>query len=488
MSGRISNNGSYHQIRTAIAKNYAGLFKSQTLLSTGRRILSPSDDPVGTRRVLSLENQQRSLQRYRQTTDAARAYLDSAASSLVGMSTSVARVRELAVSGGNGTNSAADRQSIAAEIDSILGSMIGAANTSFDGRHLFSGTATDVVPFQRVERPNGLTQVVYLGNQETQNVEVGPAIFATTNLPGSSIFAAGPRSPTTFRGTTGAAPGAGTDSMTGRARLDLLHQQTSFGMSPTSLGQDPLTGLRPGPSSAASDTILGAHSLTVTSDALGNGTLSLNGGTPMTFAAGSAEVAVTGPNGEVVHVDVSQITPGLPSTTIPLNSTGSFSLDGGATRTPIDFSAATQTLQDPLTGGVMHIDARQVKFAGSEEVSFGSSFDLFSSIVAIRDVLRDPARPASEVSAEVLARLADLDRAEESLTSGIATLGTRSGQLDATESRLSDLDVTLSRLKSETQDVDLVSVLIDLKEQESLYQSSLALASRVNQLSLLNYI
>lgn len=489
MTQRIGLNEVFAQVRSAMARNYSGLFRSQTRLSTGVNIQAPSDDPVGARRILQIGGQQAAIERHLASVDSARAFLDTGAASLQEVSTLLARARELVVQGSNGTLTAADRDSVADELDGILRSIVQSANVRFEGRHLLAGTAVGTPPFELLTGADGLTRVDYRGNDQEQGVEVGPGILAAVNIPGNRAFAPGARGATAFRGATGAVPGAGTDSGTGRDLLRVAHTQTLFGATPTATGQDPVTGLRAGASSPSGDTVLGlSHGLVVTTDALGNGTLSLDGGPSVAFAAGATDVRVDGPNGERVYVDVSNVAGGLAGVAVALDGRGTLSTDGGASSVAIDFTAAAQQVADSETGAVLHVDARAIRLAGTEEVTYTGAFDLFSTLIGARDLLRDPARTAAEIGDGLRERLADLDRGAATLGSAIGALGTRSAQLDVSESRLEDLDVTLSRLKSQIQDVDVADVMVEMREQEALYQSSLIMASRVSQLSLLNYL
>ena len=62
------------------------------------------------------------------------------------------------------------------------------------------------------------------------------------------------------------------------------------------------------------------------------------------------------------------------------------------------------------------------------------------------------------------------------------------GQLESVEGRLGDLGVTLDALSGEIEDADISKVVSDLSRYEALYQASLVLTTRVNSLSLLNFI
>ncbi|MSR75880.1 MAG: flagellar hook-associated protein 3 [Planctomycetes bacterium] len=486
---RISLNEVLGQLRSSVFRNYNLMFKSQTQLTTGQRLQRPSDDPAATRRVMDLTAQREAISRHISAGERGQAYLNSSTGALTDITDSLARARELAVQGANGTLSANDRSAIAAELDAILGNVISAANIQLDGRHLFAGTRSTTLPYNLVTGTDGVQRVDYAGDNNSYAVEVAPSVFHDLTLPGSEVFAAGPRSATTFNSLTGALPGAGSDSGHGNDVLMLRHLQTLFGATPTAGGVDPLTGLRPGTSSVAADTVLGtASSIVLTTDATGAGSISLNGGPALTFSGTETNFEVTGLGGEKLFVDVSTLATNLSGASVSVNGRGSLSTDGGLSSVAIDFTNGAQQVVDSETGAVLHVDARGITKSGSVAVRYGTSSNLFDSLIAIRDTLSNGSLTPAEASARLNAAMADLDRGADSLSSAIARLGGRSSQIDRAGERLADLDVTLASLRSAEADVDMAEVMVKMKQHEGLYNASLMMAARVQQLSLLNWL
>ncbi|MAG56274.1 MAG: flagellar hook-associated protein 3 [Planctomycetes bacterium] len=484
---RLSLGRIYANAQQNIARNYAQLFAAQTQLATGKRINRPSDDLAGTRRILTLAGEREGIDRNLSNIGSARSHVQSGASNLVEVSDLVARIREKAVQGANGSLSQTDRASIAAEVDALLANVVAVLNTKVEDRYLFAGTETTTHPFDLVTGADGLTRIDYSGNSGVQEVDIAPELRMALNVPGSVFLSAGTRGATTFTGTTGAASGAGADSGLGRDLLQVAHTLTRYGAPPMS--QDPATGLRPGSSSTTGDTILGSSAaISVTTDALGNGTITLNGGTAVPFTSADTNLEVTGPNGEVIFVDTSAMIPNLTGASVPVLSDGTLSTDGGLTTVGIDFGSTSQQVVDSETGTVLHVDSTGIAATGTEEIGFTGTANLFDTIIGIRDALRDQTKTATDINLLLNGSLDDLDRGLEGITSGITTLGSRANQLDSVESRLGDLGLTLDTLRGEIEDADIAQVVSDLQRYETLYQASLVLATRVNSLSLLNFI
>jgi len=73
--------------------------------------------------------------------------VDSAETALRSAITLVVRAQTLGAQGANGTASAQDRIVIAGEIGAILQRLVGVADTSVEGRYVFSGDADQQSPY-----------------------------------------------------------------------------------------------------------------------------------------------------------------------------------------------------------------------------------------------------------------------------------------------------------------------------------------------------
>jgi flagellar hook-associated protein 3 FlgL len=108
---------------------------------------------------------------------------DSALSSVV---TSLTQAVSLGTEGANGTNSAADEQALATQVQGILSSVVAQANTSYQGAYLFGGTASTTTPY--IADPTSPSGYTYKGNDDVNSVQVGDKLSVQVNLPGSQIF------------------------------------------------------------------------------------------------------------------------------------------------------------------------------------------------------------------------------------------------------------------------------------------------------------
>lgn len=182
---RVSTKEMQLQTVQAMLDQQAQLNRTQNQLSSGRRILSPADDPSGSTQVLSLGQVIDTTNQYQRNADAATARLNVEDSTLSNAVDLLQRARELAVQGNNGTQSAADRKAVATEVRQLADSMMGLANTKdANGEYLFAGYKTQQQPFSS----NGAGTYTYNGDQGQRAVQIGPTRQVATSDSGQDVF------------------------------------------------------------------------------------------------------------------------------------------------------------------------------------------------------------------------------------------------------------------------------------------------------------
>jgi flagellar hook-associated protein 3 FlgL len=168
-------------VDTMLAKQ-TQLAQTQQQVSTGERILKPSDDPVASVRLLGLERNISLTEQYQGNADAAENKLsvtDGVLSTAVDI---LQRIRELAVQSLNDTNDAGARSGIAAEIEQLNASLVSLANTTdANGEYLFSGYQSKTQAFDP-------TTYAYGGDDGQRSLRVGSGYLVEISEPGSDIF------------------------------------------------------------------------------------------------------------------------------------------------------------------------------------------------------------------------------------------------------------------------------------------------------------
>ena len=113
---------------------------TQMQLSSGLKILSPSDAPAASVKILDLQESIDKTKQYQDNIEVARSRLEIEESSLATAENILIRAKELTVQALNSTLTADDRLSIKYEIDQMLEQMVGVSNTkNANGEYIFSG-------------------------------------------------------------------------------------------------------------------------------------------------------------------------------------------------------------------------------------------------------------------------------------------------------------------------------------------------------------
>ncbi|MCU7845535.1 MAG: flagellar hook-associated protein FlgL [Candidatus Thiodiazotropha sp. (ex Monitilora ramsayi)] len=145
---RISTAMLFERGVNSMLTQQAKLSQTQMQVASGKRILSPKDDPVGAAYALDLRAAISLTEQYQSNADRARARLELQEASLKGVDDLIPRVIELTVQGLNDSNSASDRRAIAQELRQINDEMMALANTKdSNGEYIFAGYDADGIPF-----------------------------------------------------------------------------------------------------------------------------------------------------------------------------------------------------------------------------------------------------------------------------------------------------------------------------------------------------
>ncbi|MCJ8012757.1 flagellar hook-associated protein FlgL [Paenibacillus sp. KQZ6P-2] len=67
-------------------------------------------------------------------------------------------------------------------------------------------------------------------------------------------------------------------------------------------------------------------------------------------------------------------------------------------------------------------------------------------------------------------------------------IGAKTNRVELISSRMSDLELNLTEMQSKTEDADYAETIMKLKQDESVYQASLATSAKIMQISLLDYL
>jgi len=183
---RISTSWAQQTAVNSILDQQSKLQKTQMQLSTGKKLLTPADDPAAAARSLDLNQGIKQTEQYQSNINAARQRLSLEEGVLQNATEVLHRIRELGVQGLNATNSPSDRVIIATEMEALNDHLLGLANTkNANGEYLFSGFKSTTQAFSKNTVSGGYA---YAGDANQRTLQIGENRQIADGDPGTNVF------------------------------------------------------------------------------------------------------------------------------------------------------------------------------------------------------------------------------------------------------------------------------------------------------------
>ncbi len=146
---RISTIQIFNIANRSMADANEAMIKTQEQLSTGRRVLHPSDDPVASTKIMQLTDELASIKQYQNNIDIAQNNLTVEEFVLDSVNNLIQRMQELGVQAGNtATMGVNEYRALASEVDSRLDELQDLLNTrNANGDYIFGGFQSTAEPF-----------------------------------------------------------------------------------------------------------------------------------------------------------------------------------------------------------------------------------------------------------------------------------------------------------------------------------------------------
>ncbi len=182
---RVSTLQSFNKGLNSILDNQTQVNKTQQQVSTGRRVLTPADDPIAATKILQLQQDAALREQFGKNMTGAEGRLTLEETQLAGITDNLTRLKELTVKAGDGSQTIGDRQAIAAEVREILGATVDLMNSKdAGGEYLFGGFKGATLPFQQNE--NG--RYDYAGDEGQRFLSIATSTTVATGDNGKNLF------------------------------------------------------------------------------------------------------------------------------------------------------------------------------------------------------------------------------------------------------------------------------------------------------------
>lgn len=157
--------------------------------SSGKKISEPSDDPAAAKAILNTNTKLSQLNQYLDNMAVAQTELDTLDSNLSSLTDLVEQANDIATQSSNGTYSATDLANNKTQVDGILDSVLDIANTQFNGKYIFSGTATGTPTYFEDASGNIAYQGTNTGSDAYKRyVTIADGVNMAINAPGDKVF------------------------------------------------------------------------------------------------------------------------------------------------------------------------------------------------------------------------------------------------------------------------------------------------------------
>lgn len=182
---RISTNQIQLSMLDNLQHGFGEYARLDRQISANKRILQPSDDPVGSVRLLGLKKEQVAMEQYQKNIANAKSQLSQGEQQMETMTNMLMRLRELTQTAATGSLSEDDRRAVASETAVIKDGLLDLANARNEsGSSLFAGSQVSNTAI--VKTPAGDYQ--YQGDALIREVSIAKGVTVGLNQTADQMF------------------------------------------------------------------------------------------------------------------------------------------------------------------------------------------------------------------------------------------------------------------------------------------------------------
>ena len=449
---RVGTANMYDNSIRNVSARQTSLVNLQENLTSGKRVVRASDDPVSAAqaeraltRISRIQTEQRALENQRN----AIAQAESTMGDAIGL---VQEARQLMVNAGNGALSSNERATIANQLQSLRDQLTAVANrTDTNGIPLLGALGSAQSPFMG---PLNSTPDYLFAGQAGQTASDGVTLPNT--LDGDSAFMFDAKRDGSFHAaitpgtSTVIVPGATTPSVPAMGQPNRALTTSAITVAEgTNFNKNPATGLAYTYSVSFSNVTLDPATNTLSA----------------TYNVSSTDPAFVPPAAQTLNP-------------IKIGEKGEFNING----LPPGMSMKVTTLPTKALDGTITLSP-----ANGDTINISPQASVFSVIdKAIAEI---KAAPNSNVAAQAISQaLANVDIGLERMSNIRSYAGELLNRADRITGDQEKRSVQLESDRSRAEDLDMIKGISDFQNQQTGYQAALQTYASVQKLSLFNYI
>lgn len=428
---RISTSQIYDSGALGIQRNQQNLYKLQNQLSSGRRVLTPEDDPVAAAQALVVTQSRELVGQYKENQSSARAQLGIAEGNISTLSDMMLAIYERARDAQNGIYSDSERSFVARELQDRFNELVALANADDGtGQFLFSGYQGGTRPFAidgsaAPVPPATVPPVRYYGDDGERLLQVGSSRQISTNVSGARLFMEIRAGNGTFATAVGGNSGGGINQ--GTALID---------------------------------------EGSVSNPALWSAAVNTHGSFRIEFLAGGTQYQIYNAANVALLAVPASYTPGQ---AIPLQKT---------TAPAADFGAQVVVRGTPANG-----DRFTVVPSSSQSI-----FQTLQNLIGAISTPVNAAFTRTELDNRINAELANLDQAMDNLGRVRADVGSRLKELEFLGEGAADADLQYATALSDLQDLDYAEAISTYTWQQIQLEAAQKSFAQISRLSLFSIL
>jgi flagellar hook-associated protein 3 FlgL len=189
---RISTNSFYDQATANINFIQTKQLQLQNQVSTGKRMLNPSDDPIASAQLLQLKNSQNINAEYTNTRITTENSLNAVDGIMGNMTDVLTSIKSSITAANKSTLSSTDRKAIAVQLQNDLENLVALGNSKdSNGDYMFAGQSVKTQPFSNVPVltiPITPYAGAYAGDTSQRDVQVSSSRMMSLSEVGSNFF------------------------------------------------------------------------------------------------------------------------------------------------------------------------------------------------------------------------------------------------------------------------------------------------------------
>jgi flagellar hook-associated protein 3 FlgL len=189
---RLSNKQMADAIMRNLNRQILQIQTRQQMISSGKKVNKPSDDPIGMGQILDYRRTLSSIDQYQRNIDRAKMRVELVETTLESVEDLIVRAKNWAVNLSSGSGDAELMTIGANEVKHIYDQLMQLANTKIGNNYLFAGHLTDTQPFTRnadgIDGTADDWDAVYNGDNGNLKILIGDNLSMDLKADGGEVF------------------------------------------------------------------------------------------------------------------------------------------------------------------------------------------------------------------------------------------------------------------------------------------------------------